>query len=126
MQSQSSTISCKNLANSNILSISCCTSAMAVGVEELLAPELLAPADELATLLRVVAGLDTDRLLVPGVLTALLLAADRSAVTRVIMIRLSKRCFRKSNMAFCIMSVTSKPFNDGPTITTGLIDGTTS
>lgn len=38
----------------------------------------------------------------------------------------SKRCFKKSKRAFCIISVTSYPFRDGPTSTTGLIDGTTS
>ena len=54
------------------------------------------------------------------------LAEDKSAVTRVIIIRDSNRCFKKSKIAFCIMSVTSKPFKDGPTMITGLIDGTTS
>ncbi|KAI9585313.1 hypothetical protein GQX74_001160 [Glossina fuscipes] len=49
-------------------------------------------------------------------------ASDISAMTRVIMIRPWKRCFRKSNKAFCIISVTSL----GPTKTTGRIDGTTS
>lgn len=49
-----------------------------------------------------------------------------SAVTRVIIIRFEKRCFIKSNIAFCIMSVTSKPFKEGPINITGLIEGTTS
>ena len=49
-----------------------------------------------------------------------------SAVTRVMIMRFAKRCFMKSKMAFCIMSVTSKPFSDGPINITGLIEGTTS
>lgn len=53
-------------------------------------------------------------------------ANEISAITRVMMMRPSKRCFRKSNKAFCIMSVTSYPFRLGPTSTTGRIDGTTS
>ena len=38
----------------------------------------------------------------------------------------SNLCFKKSNNAFCIMSVTSYPFREGPINTTGLIEGTTS
>lgn len=49
-----------------------------------------------------------------------------SDVTRVMMIRFAKRCFIKSKIAFCIISVTSKPFSDGPINITGLIEGTTS
>lgn len=49
-----------------------------------------------------------------------------SAVTLVIIILFAKRCFIKSNIAFCIISVTSKPFKDGPINITGLIEGTTS
>ncbi|RNA27210.1 hypothetical protein BpHYR1_021650 [Brachionus plicatilis] len=103
-------------------SISCWTSALFEldGLEDELAPELVVK----ATLF--LAGLDSERLPVPGVLSAERLAWDKSAVTRVIMIRFSNRCFRKSKMAFCIMSVTSKPLSDGPTMTTGRIDGTTS
>lgn len=40
--------------------------------------------------------------------------------------RPSKRLFKKSKSAFCIMSVTSYPLSEGPTRTTGLIEGTTS
>lgn len=53
-------------------------------------------------------------------------ANEISAITRVIIIRPSNRCFKKSNNAFCIISVTSYPFKLGPTKTTGRIDGTTS
>ncbi len=38
----------------------------------------------------------------------------------------SNRCLRKSNKAFCIMSVTSYPLSEGPIRTTGRIVGTTS
>lgn len=55
-----------------------------------------------------------------------LLAKLISAVTRVIIILFANLCFIKSNIAFCIMSVTSKPFRDGPISITGLIEGTTS
>lgn len=53
-------------------------------------------------------------------------AREMSAVTLVIIILFANRCFIKSNIAFCIISVTSKPFNDGPINITGLIEGTTS
>lgn len=53
-------------------------------------------------------------------------ANEISAVTRVIMILFANRCFIKSKMAFCIISVTSNPFSDGPINITGLIEGTTS
>lgn len=54
------------------------------------------------------------------------LANEISALTLVMMILDLKRCFMKSNKAFCIISVTSYPFNEGPIKTTGLIEGTTS
>lgn len=38
----------------------------------------------------------------------------------------SNLCLRKSNRAFCIMSVTSYPFSEGPIRTTGRMEGTTS
>lgn len=107
MVSQSKTTSCSVLASSKIRSISCCTSAIIFDLE-------FEP------------GLLSITVLFEGLLRRDLLAKDISAITRVIIIRPSKRCFKKSNRAFCIMSVTSYPFRDGPTSTTGLIDGTTS
>lgn len=55
-----------------------------------------------------------------------LFANEISAITRVMIILPSNRCLRKSNKAFCIISVTSYPLRLGPTKTTGRIDGTTS
>ena len=106
--SQSSATSCIVLANSKILSISAVTSDKfeAVRLFDLsINPCLLPPI-----------GLDCSALL----------AKLMSAVTLVIMILFAKRCFIKSNIAFCIISVTSKPFKDGPINITGLIEGTTS
>ena len=106
--SQSSATNCIVLANSNILSISAVTSLKLEAVrllERSIKPCLLPPI-----------GFDCSARR----------AKLMSAVTRVIMILFAKRCFIKSNIAFCIISVTSKPFNDGPINITGLIEGTTS
>lgn len=68
-----------------------------------------------STMARLLGLLSTDRF-----------AIDMSAVTLVTTILLPNRFLRKSNKAFCIISVTSYPFSDGPQMITGLIDGTTS
>ena len=92
--------------------ISCCTSAKVPVITDVPAPRFLFLSNEIFF-----AGVfNKDRFD----------ATDKSAVTRVIMILPSNFCFKKSKIAFCIISVTSKPFNEGPTITTGLIEGTTS
>lgn len=106
--SQSSATSCIVLASSKILSISAVTSVKLDAVrlfERSIKPCLLPPI-----------GLDCSARR----------AKLMSAVTRVMIILFAKRCFKKSNMAFCIISVTSKPFSDGPINITGLIEGTTS
>lgn len=107
MVSQSNATNCIVLASSKIRSISAVTSV------KLDAVLLLA--------------LSINCLLPPiGFDCSARLARLISAVTRVIIILLAKRCFMKSKIAFCIISVTSKPFKDGPINITGLIEGTTS
>jgi len=124
-------------------SISCCTSATPDAEVVLLAPlkkkkkkkqnyfYLVSNKKNLETLLIPVlppelVAAPWDEAVLAGALTIVRLADDKSAVTRVIIIRDSNLCFKKSKIAFCIISVTSKPFKDGPTMITGRIDGTTS
>ena len=83
--SQSRTTSCNVFANSKIRSISFWTSAR-LDVREFV--------------LSMSGRFD-------WLFIALFLASEMSAVTRVMMTRLSKRRFRCSNKAFCIISVTS-------------------
>ena len=77
-------------------SISCCISdaeLAALAADDELAPWLVFEAVVVFLL-----GLDKERFVVLGVLSIDRFADDKSAVTRVIMMRLSNRCFRKSNM----------------------------